>query len=126
MSQKFFIPLQEIDKAIRINCHIDHSAFKPLTLVKERNNKNQGTGRLLFIYIATKLGYDKEVICDYLAITATEFDNKVETLPKVYKSGKYQFLNKQKSEDNDDTSLLFYRKLLLVGNYLRYKYDYEV
>lgn len=126
MSSKYFIPLQEIDKAIRINCHIDHSAFKPLTLVKDGNVKNQGIPRSIFIYVALKLGYDAELICDYLGITQTEYQNKVETLNKLYKTGKYCFTNKIALAGVDDTSLLFYRKLLLVGNYLRYKYDYLI
>lgn len=126
MPEKYIIPLQEIDKAIRINCQIDHTAFKSLTLVKEGNNKNQGVGRSLFIYVARKVGYDKELICDYLAITGVEYDNKVDNLPQLYRAGKYFFNNKVKAEDLDDTCLLFYRKLLLVGNYLRYKYSFEL
>jgi hypothetical protein len=126
MQDKYFIPLQEIDRGIRINCQIDHGAFKPLTLVKEGNIKNQGVGRSLFIYVALKVGYDKEKICDYLGITANEFDNKVETLPQLYKTGKHFFVYKVKAEDQDETCLLFYRKLLLVGNYLRYKYSFEI
>lgn len=126
MPEKYIIPLQEIDKAIRINCQIDHSAFKALTLVKDGNLKNQGVGRSIFIYVARKAGYDREKICDYLGITAVEFDNKVENLPQLHKAGKYFFNNKVKAEELDETSLLFYRKLLLVGNYLRYKYDFEL
>lgn len=127
MSAKFFVPLQEIDKAIRINCHIDHSAFKTLTLVKDGNSKNQGVGRLLFIYVASRLGFDREVICDFLAITEAEYNNKTSMLPEIYKTGEYCFTNKRNQlEEHEESCLVFYRKLLLIGNYLRYKYGYEL
>lgn len=127
MSTKYFIPLQEIDKSIRINCQIDHKAFKHLTLTKEGGAKNQGIGRRLFIYVALKAGYDQEQICDYLCITTNEFDNKVKTLNDFYRTGKYLFLNRMTDNmERDESCLLFYRKLVLVGNYLRFRYNFDV
>lgn len=126
MSAKYFIPLQEIDKAIRINSQIDHKALKSLTLAKE-GAKNQGVARRVFIYVALKVGYEPEVICDFLAITPTEFENKKKDLGTYYGKGKTLFKRHNlNADDFDEGCLLFYRKLILVCNYLRFRYDFDV
>src|SRR6266581_955080 len=120
------IPLQEIDKAIRINCVIDNHALKALTLKKHHGVNNKGVGRGLFIYVAVKCGYAKEEICDYLAITEQEFDQRTAALEGYYTQGKLLFDTIGASADYHETAntyVFFYRKLVLVNNYLRYKYN---
>lgn len=126
MTAKYFIPLQEIYRAIEINSYLDPKALKALTLVKEGSTKNNGIARSVFIFVALKTGYEKEVICDYLAISGGEYDTKVAILDKLYKTGKYFFTNRISLPEPDGAALLFYRKLLLATNYLRYKYGFVI
>lgn len=124
MSDK--VPLREIDKAITLNSVLDQKASKILTLKKWQNGISQGVPRCVFIYIALKAGYSPEEICDYLAINVDEFTAKQAVLPEMYATGLRLF----KSSNLDthtgtyNAQLLFYRKLLLAQNYLRYRCGY--
>lgn len=123
------IPLGEIDKAIRLNCAIKPGASKALTLKVWQGVNNSGLGRCLFIYIALNAGYEKDAICDYLGINEHEFEQKSNNLPELYANGRLLFESfdgKSNYQDSRDGDLFFYRKLILICNYLRFRYDFTI
>ena len=122
------IPLREIERAITINAAIDQKASKALTFPKWQTGINQGIGRCIFIYIAHKSGYIPDEICDYLTITLAEYDHKFAVLDDLCSKGKELFNcigNNSSYSDTYNTHLVFYRKLLLAQNYLRYRFGYQ-
>lgn len=119
------IPFREIDRAITVNCAIDYKSNKALQFPKLKGITNQGLGRCIFIYIALQTGYDREEICDYLAMNVNEFDQKEAVLGEMYAAGKILFEGIEPGEgiEYGENHLLFYRKLLLARNYLRYRFE---
>jgi hypothetical protein len=124
------IALREIERAIELNSTIDKTASKVLTLQRLHTGVNQGIPRCVFIYIALKAHYNSEEICDYLAITPNEYSAKEATLAELYDQGREAFTTSSYrdpySETYHNTPLIFYRKLLLAQNYLRYRCGWEV
>jgi hypothetical protein len=123
------IPFSEIDRAIRINSAIDERAPKTLSFKKWQGMNNSGLGRCIFIFVATKVGYTPEEICDYLAINMAEFNHKTREVDDLYATGRKLFEDKTHRSGYTETRepyLAFYRKLLLVQNYLRYRFDYTI
>lgn len=120
------ITFEAIEKAITANCMIDHSSGKPLTLIKYRggNDNNKGLARLIFIYIARKAGYPKDSICNFLESNKKFYDDKIVQMDDLYKRGKEQF--PEGKPLTEDIAVFFYRKLLLVCNYLHTHYGYIV
>jgi hypothetical protein len=118
------IPLREIDRSISINCTIDKKAGKPLQLLKWHTGINQGIGRSIFIYLSHKSGYSPEEICDYLSMTAGEYNQKFEALDDLFHKGNDLFHKAgiDTYKDTYNTPLIFYRKLMLAQNYLRYRF----
>lgn len=122
------IPLREIERSITINCAIDKKANKPLTLPKWQGLNNQGIGRCIFIFIAKRCDYDQEEICDYLTMATKEYQSKLAILDELFIHGKLLFETvgpHANYQETKDTYLLFYRKLVLAQNYLRYRCRYE-
>lgn len=123
-----YIPLWEIERSIAINCAIDRKALKPLQLPKWQGLTNQGVGRCIFIYIATFCGYNQEEVCDYLTIADQEYKDKVGMLEELYAHGKLLFETLGTDAgylETRDTYLLFYRKLILAKNYLRFRFNID-
>lgn len=123
------IPLREIERSIAINCTLDTKSQKALQLPKWQGLNNQGLGRLIFIFIAIKAGYDKEEICDYLTMNPVEYDKKLEILDDYYNNGKHLFDTIGHTagyQETRDTYMFFYRKLVLAENYLRYRFNLRV
>ena len=121
------IPLREIERSITINCAIDKKASKALTLPKWHTGVNQGLARCIFIYIALKCDYSKEEICDYLTITASEYGHKAAVLDVMYSGGRELFNTigtTPSYHEVNNTYLVFFRRLLLAQNYLRYRFGY--
>jgi hypothetical protein len=121
------IPLREIERSITVNCAVDKKANKTLTLYKYQTGVNKGIARCVFIYIAIKCSYNPEEICDYLAITNAEYGHKSAVLADMHDRGRELFTTKGGNFTYADTScteLIFYRKLLLAQNYLRYRFGY--
>jgi hypothetical protein len=124
-----FIPLREIERSITINCTIDQKSNKPLQLPKWQGINNQGLGRSIFIFIALKIGYDKEEICDYLTMNPTEYDTKLAHLDEYYSHGKELFETIGHAagyQETRDNYMFFYRKLVLAENYLKYRFNLKV
>lgn len=121
------ISLREIERSISINCNIDKTASKSLQLTKWHTGINQGIGRSIFIYIAHNYGYTPEEICDYLIITNVEYKQKFESLHDLYTKGFELFYKESKDtyKDTYNTHLIFYRKLVLAQNYLRYRFGFD-
>lgn len=122
------ISLREIERAIALNSVLDKKASKALTLLKWQNGITQGIPRCVFIYIALKCGYNQEEICDYLAITFEEYNAKAAVLEDLRIKGRDAFTDTSHNSYTNafHTPLLFYRKLLLAQNYLRYRCGWEV
>jgi hypothetical protein len=121
------ISLREIERSISVNCAIDRKAFKALTLTRWHTGVNQGIARCIFIYIGLKCGYSSEEICDYLAITGVEYQHKADVLDTMYAGGKELFNTigaTPSYHEMNNTYLVFFRKLLLAQNYLRYRWGY--
>jgi len=130
MADKFSIPLLEIDRAIRLNCVIAKDSGRALTLAKKPGIRNQGVGRALFVFVALHAGHNKEEICDFLGMTEEEYEKKMHLSDEYYRCGHDLFHNKRAGDfyytEVHETPLLFYRKLILVRNYLRYRYDFVI
>lgn len=120
------ITLTDIDGAIKANCSIEYNAPKPLTIKKWKGQNNGGIGRSLFIYIALKADYTPEQIYDYLGITPHEYKTKAAVVGDHYNHGKILFEHAKNQVDPNDTDLFFYRKLILISNYLRYRFQWEL
>lgn len=125
------ISLEAIQSAIKANCVIEKKAIKALTLERQcgQGLSIKGIGRCLFIYIARAAGYTPEEICDYLAINLREYDTKTEALEDLYVTGKKLFENSGNHFtylETRDTYLFFYRKLVLIRNYLKYRYNFII
>lgn len=121
------IPLREIERSITVNCAVDKKANKALTLYKWQTGVNKGIARCIFIYIALKCSYSQEEICDYLTISADEYHHKLAVLDNMHSTGRDLFNSigtKYTYADTSTTELIFYRKLLLAQNYLRYRFGY--
>lgn len=119
------ITLTDIDKAIKSNCIVEYNAPKALTLKKGKGQPNGGIGRSLFIYFALKIEYTPEEIFDYLGITEHEYKSKSAVLSQMYDNGKLLFEHPDAQSDVNENELFFYRKLVLIGNYLRYRFEWQ-
>lgn len=122
------IPLREIERSITINCAIDKKASKALTLHRWHTGVNQGVGRCIFIYIAHKCSYTQEAICDYLAISSDEYNHKAAVLDDMYSGGRELFNSigaAPSYQEANATYLVFFRRLLLAQNYLRYRWGFN-
>lgn len=129
MPDKLAVPLLEIDRAIRLNCRIEQHSVKPLTLVKDHGVNNKGVARSLFIYVALRTGYTREQIMDFLGIDVAEYDKQVGNSLEYYRCGRelfYKYRDPGAYRLSKDTYLFFYRKLLLVSNYIKFRYGVEV
>jgi len=122
------IPFAEIDHAIRINSAINDSAPKTLSFKKWQGMNNSGLGLCIFIYIALKVGYTSEEICDYLGMAPGEYKSKERILTDLHDTGRLLFEERGHEASYIETKeayITFYRKLLLAQNYLRYRFDYN-
>lgn len=123
------IPLREIERSIAINCTIDQKSNKALQLPKWQGLNNQGLGRSIFMFIALKSGYNKEEICDYLAMNSNEYENKLKVLDEYYTNGKELFETIGHTagyQETRDNYMFFYRKLVLAENYLKYRFNLRI
>lgn len=121
--------MREIERSIAINCTIDLKSNKALQLPKWQGLTNQGLGRSIFMFIALKAGYNKEEICDYLAMNPVEYDQKEKTLAEYYSNGKHLFDTVGHTagyQETRDNYMFFYRKLVLAENYLRYRFNLTI
>lgn len=118
------VSLDAIEKAIRQNCIIDYKATKRLTLKRYVGGRNIGMGRNLFIFFALKAGYRPQAICDYIDMTRDEFKGRHGRLEGFFVEGKKQFeqisglQDLQSKTEVKDSSLLFYRKMLMIRSSL--------
>lgn len=129
MATKFIVPLGEIDKAIRMNCRIEEHSIKPLTLVRDQGITNKAVARSLFIYVSLRTGYQQEEVCDYLGISSDEYHKQNNKSLEYYHYGRELFTKYRSGipyKESKDTHLFFYRKLLLVSNYLKFRYQLEI
>lgn len=111
------ITLEQIEQAVSVNCVIDHTNLKRLTLKKLPGPiKNTGIGRLIFIYLADKLWYTGEEIREYIGMTTEEYGTRFERLPRLIREGREAF--ESNPTHYDDVPLFFYRKLRLITNYI--------
>jgi len=111
------INLEEIEKAIMVNCVINHHANHRLVLYRNAGPvKNTYIPRMIFIYLAEKAGFEPKDARDYIGMTKEEYEGIHKKLPRFYEHGKIFF--EDRPQYFDEIPLFFYRKLRLISNYI--------
>lgn len=122
--------LADLEYAIVKHCQIDTQEEKKLVLLKHASHKNKGLGRSLFMFCAMKMAYDRIDICSYLDMTDDEWYMRVGKLDNLYSVGREDFYNqvgtRYEKQDVENPNLFFYRKYLLVSNYLKFQFGVVV